>query len=173
MGQIRLRVGAMTSPLVFKRISRRPKPATPHGFATIAVILLVFFTSITALLGFATKQSQQDLYALKISNERRAVLLAAIARYKTHHAGSPPAALADLVSTTGAACAADADDTHGVLYRTLQGWCGPYVDRAFTGGALNYQTDGWGTLFSYDAVTLKSCGPNKTCGNGDDLSDSI
>jgi len=61
-------------------------------------------------------------------------------------------------------------ETQGVLphYNPISktGWDGPYI-----GSSAGWDKDAWGVSFVYDDVgrTIKSCGPNGTCGNDDDI----
>ena len=105
---------------------------------------------------------------------KAAVLRAAINAYVLNHGGASgtnPPTLSSLVTTDGVACTTDNTAAHST-YLTLQGWCGPYIDQIFTQALNDYETDGWGTLFQYNNSTavIKSCGPNRTCGDSDDIS---
>ena len=94
----------------------------------------------------------------------------AIAKYYMDHGGFYPVMLDLLQLDESIPCELDNDPSNST-YLQLQGWCGPYLDPVFADDANDFQTDGWGTLFNYDPVTgkVKSCGPDLTCGNGDDL----
>ena len=142
------------------------------GFALFLVLVLMVIASIASLSGSILQTPMKETRAMKATNDKRDVLLTAIARFKSDNGGSAPATLDELVTTTGTPCAAD-NNPLSATYRQLQGWCGPYVDRIFTGAPDEYKTDGWGVTFSYDGATLTSCGQDKTCGNGDDLADAI
>jgi len=50
---------------------------------------------------------------------------------------------------------------------TKQGWRGPYVDST----NADWSKDAWGTALVYSSAgrTIKSCGPDSTCGNSDDI----
>ena len=148
-----------------------PKKAQ-SGFALFLILVLMVIASIASLSGSILQTPMKETRAMKITNEKRNVLLVAITRFKEDNGGTPPAILDELVTTTGTACAADTNPV-STTYRELQGWCGPYVDRVFTGAPDEFKTDGWGVTFSYDGTTLTSCGQDKTCGNGDDLADAI
>ena len=47
------------------------------------------------------------------------------------------------------------------------GWRGPYIDSSVDG----WDEDAWGTAYDYNsgARTITSCGPDLSCGNGDDI----
>ena len=65
-----------------------------------------------------------------------------------------------------------ASGTCSVVYDPFlkHGWNGPYVSTS----DANWNKDAWGTTISYtpsgSTGTIKSCGPDKTCGNSDDIS---
>ncbi|MFQ5901723.1 MAG: type II secretion system protein GspG, partial [Thermodesulfobacteriota bacterium] len=59
---------------------------------------------------------------------------------------------------------------------TRTGWNGPYVDANIGdefGQTNSYLRDAWGNNYVYDSTvsppTITSCGPNGSCGDGDDL----
>jgi type II secretory pathway pseudopilin PulG len=165
----------MTLPSAFKnlfKIFTHKKTAAKSGFAMIALMIFILITSLASVTGWSLQTASRAQDAVHQTDIKKKLLLDAIDRYQSDHAGVAPADLDDLVTTTGAACAADTNNLSGT-YRSLQGWCGPYIDRAFSGDPADFKTDGWGTEFDYDGINLKSCGPNKTCGNGDDLSDAV
>jgi hypothetical protein len=108
----------------------------------------------------------------RITVNRMDAIRSAVTTYKSHHGGTTrPSVLAHLVTTDGgAACAID-NNTASATYKSLQGWCGPYLDVVFQEFATEYKTDGWGTEFRWVQATgaLTSCGSNRTCGDSDDI----
>jgi hypothetical protein len=82
------------------------------------------------------------------------------------HCQAPPTSLTDLVTQPAAGvCAA----TYNPFQKT--GWRGPYVSSS----DASWNKDAWGTAFEYfvagpPARTIRSCGPDLTCGNTDDIS---
>ena len=72
--------------------------------------------------------------------------------------GSLPTALTDL-TTQGAYPSYDPF--------LKKGWRGPYISTL----EPNWNKDAWGIALVYSSVTrsLKSCGPNKVCGDADDI----
>ena len=54
---------------------------------------------------------------------------------------------------------------------TKIGWRGPYVNST----DVNWNKDAWGTLLEYSQAGryIRSCGPNLTCGNADDITVSF
>ena len=77
--------------------------------------------------------------------------------------GAVPTALADLGTKPAALSVYDP--------LVKRGWRGPYVDTTNS----SWNRDAWGTTFSYDSAarTIKSCGPDTTCGNADDITVSF
>ena len=78
------------------------------------------------------------------------------------HCGGLPVDLKDLVEMPGdGICASPYDPM------TRQGWRGPYV----SGTAAELAVDVWGTALDYQpgSKSLRSCGPNLICGDGDDI----
>lgn len=73
--------------------------------------------------------------------------------------GSPPSSLNDLVAI-GSQASYDPF--------SKRGWNGPYLDSSES----SWNLDGWGTALVYNSVSrsITSCGPDKTCGNADDIS---
>gem|GEM_PF-5322463 len=105
-----------------------------------------------------------------VTRQRLTDLKSAIQKYYGDHGGFYPVLLDLLQLDEGIPCELD-NDSGSSTYLQLQGWCGPYLDSVFAEDSNDFQTDGWGTAFDYDPVSgsVKSCGPDRTCGNGDDL----
>jgi hypothetical protein len=144
------------------------------GIGFVGMMFVVLVSSLGAVMVVMLLTSGRATSQNAATQKKATVLLAAINRYKTHRAGASwPASLDRLVTTDGTACAADTSSV-SATWRTIQGWCGPYVDVPFSSGAAanDFKTDGWGTTFTYAAATgvVTSCGPDRTCGNADDLS---
>ena len=139
-----------------------------HGFTFIGLILVITTLAlITAALYLAIPPSE-SVRQSQATMVQASLIEAAIKKYKLGNAGLAPATLSNLVTTTGAPCTVVTNSSSS-NYRNLVGWCGPYLDQPIASSPNAYQTDGWGVLFRYDGVTLKSCGPDRTCGNSDDL----
>ena len=96
-----------------------------------------------------------------ITQKRAEVLKRAIAKYRSYSGGVWPTALGDLVSKGKGMAACSFNTTTKVL----SGWCGPYIDVAYSGDT-SYRRDGYGTELSYSSAgaTVTSCGKNKVCG---------
>lgn len=160
--QIRLAVRVMISRLHSEQ----------DGFSFIGVMLVVLILSITTATLVTLVQPAFKTRELKVTLDRVALLRPAIADYIQNHGTlTPPPTLDDLVTTDGTACVAISDPNQGITYLTLQGWCGPYIDVIFTQNLSEFKTDGWGTLFVFVPATqiIRSCGPNRICGDADDL----
>jgi type II secretory pathway pseudopilin PulG len=144
------------------------------GFGFIGMVFIVLLLAVSAITIALSVGSTLGAAQNRATDRRAKVLDWAIARYRTNHggtAGTRPATLDALVVDESLPCAIDNDATHPSTYLTLQGWCGPYVDRYLTNAPQEFKTDGWGTAFLYAAGTgvLTSCGPDRNCGNGDDV----
>ena len=146
------------------------------GFGMMGAILVILVTSISILgviqlvsPGLMTRNG-------RLTMDRMDLISSAVVSYKTHHGGSSrPTLLDHLVSTDGgAACAMD-NTPASATYKKLQGWCGPYLDVVFQENGSEYKTDGWGTEFTWDSSTgtLTSCGANRSCGDSDDIVETI
>lgn len=97
--------------------------------------------------------------------ERVDAIKAAVAKWKANNSGSPASLDALVIQGTQPACAPDTNSS-SATFRQLRGWCGPYMDRDV--GDL-FKMDGWGSSFVYNGTNLTSCGPNRTCGDADDV----
>ncbi len=82
------------------------------------------------------------------------------------HCQAPPTSLSDLVTMPVAGPC-------NVVYDPFlkKGWRGPYVSSTES----HWNKDAWGTALEYFVVgppvrTIRSCGPNLTCGDTDDVS---
>lgn len=120
---------------------------------------------ITMLPSSTDSGSTEDTF------KRMSTIQGAISVYKSQHGNAAPNNLDDLISKTGPNCDVDKNQ-NSATYRTLQGWCGPYLEKDFTNSS-NFKEDGWGTTLQYDKINIKSCGPNRTCGDGDDIAIAI
>lgn len=82
------------------------------------------------------------------------------------HCVGLPSTLADLITQPSTGVCASAYDPFN-----QRGWRGPYVNNSDG----TYNVDAWGTTIQYFSTTaplrtLRSCGPDKTCGTSDDIS---
>lgn len=142
------------------------------GFGFLSILLLASFISALSISVIFMIDPQYDSNAVNITNRKASILGTAITKYRDTHNTSAPANLSALITDDGSG-ACDLDNTPAnPTYQTLQGWCGPYIEVNIQENSNDYQTDGWGNTFTFTQASglLKSCGPDGTCGNADDLS---
>jgi hypothetical protein len=135
------------------------------------VVLMIMTLALVASGMFVVLKPALNTGGSQVTTEKADILIKAIKTYQQQHSSAAPPSLDDLVNPGTPTCFADKTTT-SLTYRTLQGWCGPYVDRVFSGAPSDFKNDGWSTVFQYGSIgpTLKSCGPDRTCGNSDDIS---
>jgi type II secretory pathway pseudopilin PulG len=164
--------------MILTSLSRQSRLAPPFGstagFSFLGLILVILILSLTTAGLLTVSQPSLSVRRMAITQRRATELRRAINNYILSHGGTTgtnPPNLASLVTSDGTACTANNTPGAGSMYKTVQGWCGPYTDVVFTQDASAYRTDGWGTLFLYNSTTniLTSCGPNRVCGDSDDL----
>ncbi len=158
-----------------------PSFSDSRGFGFLGTILIVLTLSAATL--FVTVMLVPTVLnrQARESQLKGQALRAAIQAYQANHGrvpgvtpGTLPGALTALLTNDGVApgpgCALD-NTPASPTYLTLQGWCGPYVDQVIVENGDDYRTDGWGTVFQYNSGTgaVTSCGADRGCGNGDDL----
>lgn len=150
-----------------------------QGFTLIELLMAISLLAILSLIGISQYINFSDearesvtlekLSALKFAIVGDARMLAAGKSTNMgyeEHCLAPPTALADLVTQPGAGTCAAAYDPY-----LKRGWRGPYINSS----DANWSNDAWGTALEYyvtgpPARTIRSCGPDETCGNADDLS---
>ncbi len=137
------------------------------GFTLLSVLMIILAMGLFSAGLFVSIAPSIKAQQVSLTYQRADVLQAAIRKYKLHNPGAPTT-LTDLVVATATPCTVDGN-TASATYRSLRGWCGPYVDQTMT-VTNDYQTDGWGKPFTYNQVTIVSCGPNLACGDSDDIS---
>jgi prepilin-type N-terminal cleavage/methylation domain-containing protein len=145
------------------------------GFTLIEILMVLILLAILTRIGITqftdyskdakTAVTQDSLAALKraiIGDSRVYGDGQLIKPGYIANTGNVPTSLLNLV-TQGSAT------TYDPL--TKRGWRGPYVDNT----AASWNKDAWGTDFNYNSTvrTIKSCGPDLTCGNSDDISVSF
>lgn len=169
----------MTSPLHFNhQLKHRCYHHCHHhyndsGFGLLGVVFIIFFIALMTTGVVMTTAPSISASRNRETEEKGNAIVQAIRGYRVNHGGASgtlPPNLAALVTDEGDPCALD-NTTTNVTYLTLQGWCGPYLDQVVNENLNDYKTDGWGTEMTYDAGTglVTSCGPDRTCGNADDL----
>ena len=134
----------------------------------ISVLIVLVILSITVATGYLAISPAILGQKAEVSITRMEVLREGILRYKSNNAGALPATLDVLVVPQSPACTADNNST-SATFQSLKGWCGPYVDQTVQQAVDEFKQDGWGTFIEYTPTTLKSCGPDRVCGNGDDI----
>jgi prepilin-type N-terminal cleavage/methylation domain-containing protein len=141
------------------------------GFTLIELLMVILLIGILAAVSFpnfidfnrdartATTRSKMAEIKTAIIGDPKLVANGKFVNpgYRGHMGTNPPA-LNDLL-VQGTQPAYDPFNQRG--------WRGPYVTN--TDPAWNQ--DAWGTVFQYNAGagTLRSCGPDRTCGNADDI----
>ena len=147
--------------------------ANEAGFSLLSLVFLILVISFAGIAVTSAILPSALTRQVRETTDKAAAIRAGIQTYAFNHGGiggTHLPSLDTLVATDGVACALDLTPSHST-YLSLQGWCGPYVDQVFLEDLNGFKTDGWGTLFTYDSTTtlLTSCGPNRTCGDGDDI----
>jgi type II secretory pathway pseudopilin PulG len=147
--------------------------ADESGFSLLSLVFLILVIAFAGVAVTSAILPSALTRQVRETTDRAAAIRAGIQTYAFSHGGLTGThlpALDTLTTTDGTACALDLTPPHST-YLTLQGWCGPYVDQIFLEDINSFKTDGWGTEFTYDSATtiLTSCGPNRTCGDGDDI----
>ena len=155
--------------MIFRLASN--KFSNEMGFSFFSMAILLAFLSMGSALIISMMSVDSQSGSAEVTFQKMDKIKAAISLYKTQNGDKAPNKIDDLVSKTGSPCSVDTN-TNSSTYRTLQGWCGPYLDQEFTNSS-DFKRDGWGTTFEYDKIILKSCGPNTKCGDSDDISLSI
>ena len=140
-----------------------------EGFGFASLIILISFLALSSAMVFTMMTPITGNGSVDQTFQKMGVVQTAIAKYRLDHAGAPPNQLDDLVNAVAPPCTVDTN-TSSSTYRKLQGWCGPYINQGFVQNPTDFKTDSWGTVLQYDKVNVKSCGPNKICGDADDLS---
>jgi prepilin-type N-terminal cleavage/methylation domain-containing protein len=149
-----------------------------RGFTMIEMLMVILLVSILSLTVASQFIDMSPEAKTAVTRERMNTLKAAIVGdgrmvsngkytkqgYETHCVGLP-STLTDLITQPAAGTCSSVYDPF-----TKRGWRGPYVSSTDS----NWNKDAWGTALVYysagpPARTLRSCGPNATCGNADDI----
>jgi hypothetical protein len=153
--------------LSLSRASRGPALGSQGGAGLIHVLFLLVSSTAMILVSVSLMEPAETPAATAKTIAALDRLKEASSRYQ-ENVGSPPPNLDALLVPAGAPCAPDTVPS-SPTFRQLRGWCGPYLDQEISGSDL-FKRDGWGTLLQYNGNTIVSCGPNRVCGDGDDLS---
>lgn len=129
----------------------------PSGFTLLEILMAVALVAIVSAVALPRFVDFRTDASAAVTKDRMGSLREAMQKFVTNMA-APPATLTSL-TTQGTQPAYDPINKVG--------WNGPYVDGSVSG----WNADGWGTAYQYTSATrtLRSCGPNKTCGDADDL----
>lgn len=140
----------------------------------IMVVAAVYVT--TALFDVRGTVDQERLYKTK---KQLSYLEVSIKDFNINNPTSQLAAIDHLLSqpATLSSCFVSYISTYATM-QYPRGWCGPYIDTSlFIGTSDAYKEDAWGTAITLSAsglsgdytYTLRSCGEDLVCGNGDDV----
>lgn len=155
----------------FALASASSQISTQAGFTLVEILMVILIVGIMSAVvvpnyidfsgeakSATTKQKLTD-FKMAITGDPRAVANGTYLQPGfENQVGSLPATINDL-RVQGAYAAYDPF--------TKRGWRGPYISTS----DANWDKDSWGTTITYTSATrtLRSCGPDKTCGNADDL----
>lgn len=146
------------------------------GFTIVELLMVILITAILSAVmlpqfidfrsdaKIATTKEKLNAFKLALVGDSRQVVNGQpVSPGYLKHIGSPPTSLNDLVIQ--AAGVPNYDPF------SKRGWNGPYLDSSDS----NWNKDSWGIALAYNSVarTVTSCGPNKTCGDADDISISF
>jgi len=153
-----------------------------HGFTLIEIVMVIVLLAVLVTIGVTQFVDLAGAAKDKVTRDKLNTLKMAIVGDSRFNAGGQytkqgyeshclglPSTLTNLITKPGAGtCASDYSPY------TKQGWRGPYVSSTGSAGDPAWNQDAWGTnivLYTTGppARTLRSCGPDKTCGNADDI----
>lgn len=143
-----------------------------RGFGLIQVVFIMLAVAIAASVAVMNTTSRESSAGSTETYARMDKIRAAAALYRAHGNSTPPSLDALTTPPSGAAACAPDTAPASATFRQLRGWCGPYLEREAAGTDL-LKRDGWRTLMEYTGTTLRSCGPNRTCGDADDITTSL
>jgi prepilin-type N-terminal cleavage/methylation domain-containing protein len=141
----------------------------PSGFTLIEILMVITLVAVLSAVALPQFIDFRDDARSAVTRDRLNSFRSSIlgdpgtgrTGYLTHF-GSPPPSLNALIVR-------GAQPVYNPV--TKIGWNGPYVD----GTVPDWDRDAWGTALVYSGATrtLRSCGPNRSCGDGDDLTISF
>jgi len=139
------------------------------SFMTLIFVMVFSAWSVAAVITVVDpglRTGSEDL-----TQRRFKTIQTAVSNYRSH-VGAWPVNLDGLVSDTASAGACTMDvSPASPTFRSLLGWCGPYVEQIFSGDSTSFKRDGYGTtiVYSSGAHTLTSYGRDRAAGGGDDV----
>ena len=141
-----------------------------QGFGSLGLIIAILFLGIGTALVLTTLSPGVATARLAETIKKGETLKISVERYRAHRAANPSNLDELLLLGVQPPCSLD-NVALSPTYLSLTGWCGPYVARIFSEDPDDWKSDGWGSTFQFLSGTgvLRSCGPDRTCGNGDDL----
>ena len=143
-----------------------PFLSNQRGIGMLSVVFLLIALATTVGVSLVMLQPGIAGDAAARTSAQLATVGDAIKLYRAD-AGTNPANLDALVTApAGMSCTPDTNSA-SATFRQLRGWCGPYLDQEISD---SYKRDGWGAVLQFNGTQLSSCGPNRTCGDGDDVS---
>ncbi len=136
-----------------------------RGFGMLQVVMLLLMFSAGLGVSVALLDPGADSGAQELTVRRADAIKEAVTKWKSNNSGNPASLDALVIQGSQPACAPDTNSSSGT-FRQLRGWCGPYLARDISD---LFKMDGWGSAFVYNGTSLTSCGPNRTCGDADDV----
>lgn len=145
------------------------------GYTLIEVVMVVLLVAILASVGVSQYHDFSSSARRAVTLQKLSAIKAAIVGdgrftaagiptkpgYEANCQSLPSNTLAELVTQPLAGVCSAAYNPY-----TKIGWRGPYVSDTDP----NWKKDGWGVDIRLVAPrTLRSCGPDETCGTGDDI----
>ena len=143
-----------------------PFLSNQRGIGLLSVVFLLIALATTVGISLVVLQPKIAGDAAARTSAQLATVSAAIEQYRADNGANPANLDALVTAPAGMSCAADANSA-SATFRQLRGWCGPYLDSVISD---TYKRDGWGSLLQFNGTQLSSCGANRICGDGDDVS---
>lgn len=147
-------------------------PASEKGMGLLQVVFIMLALAIAASVAVMNTATLESSAGSKQTYARMDKIRAAVTAYRANGNGNPPNLDALLTAPNGAAACAPDTAPASNNFRQLRGWCGPYLERDAAGSDM-LKRDGWKTLLQYTGTSLRSCGPNRTCGDADDITTDL
>jgi prepilin-type N-terminal cleavage/methylation domain-containing protein len=156
---------------LFKVFDMKNQIQSQKGFTLVEMLMVILIMGILSRVAFSTyvdfaKDAKSTVTTSRLSELKIALLgdarMVSSGRFTSpgfiNQVGNVPVTLTDLASQ-GTYSAYDPFNK--------KGWNGPYVNTS----EPNWSKDAWGISFQYNSATrtIKSCGPDKVCGNADDI----